>query len=186
MLGTIIFQGPQHAHPEPHRKVSPASGFGLVETMVVMCILIMLVGLALPRLNGYLDNRRLQAATTTFYNDLRFGEAEALRRNVPVYYSITTGSNWCYSLSTSTGCSCASAQACQLAQQSYASFRNVVLQSASTGSGAFVPTTSLAAPTTALFATTSGTQASVLLGLTGSVSLCAPAGALAFSEYPSC
>jgi type IV fimbrial biogenesis protein FimT len=68
-------------------------GFSLVEVMIAVSILGILVMLALPNYNIWIANARVRTATTSILNGLQIARTEAVRRNLPVFFQLTSASD---------------------------------------------------------------------------------------------
>ncbi len=68
-------------------------GISLVEMVVVMAIFAILTGLAVPSFNAWLANVQIRTATESIQNGLQLARAEAIRRNSPVMFWLTSGTN---------------------------------------------------------------------------------------------
>lgn len=65
-----------------------SAGFTLLETLVVLAILGLVVGVAIPSLRRPPDKLRLEAATRTLASALRFSRAQAITRNTDVVLTV--------------------------------------------------------------------------------------------------
>ncbi len=61
-----------------------ASGFSLIELMVVIAIAAILTGLAAPSLGKMFSSNRVQAEASAFVSDLMYARSEAIKRGQPV------------------------------------------------------------------------------------------------------
>lgn len=93
------------------RIVRPQLGFTLVETLVVVCLLALLLGLAIPSYQGFQERYRLEGHAQELTTDLYYLRSEAVARNKGLRISFgSDAGGTCYVLhSGSAGdCSCAS------------------------------------------------------------------------------
>lgn len=86
------------------RAVRAHHGFTLVELMVVVAIVAISATLAAPSFAQMIANYRVRGAADGILGALNFARTEALRRNTPVAFALSSGgSGWSVSqLSTST------------------------------------------------------------------------------------
>lgn len=68
-------------------------GFSLVELLIGITILALLLMLALPSYNIWIANARVRTATLSMLNGLQLAKSEAIRRNMPVFFQLTSASN---------------------------------------------------------------------------------------------
>jgi prepilin-type N-terminal cleavage/methylation domain-containing protein len=93
---------------EQHHTNSRSQGFTLVELLMVIAIGGILLTVAVFTLQTSVDNARLRGATEALQGDLQYAQNLAINNNQPVYVTLTTGANWCYALSDTSGCDCSS------------------------------------------------------------------------------
>lgn len=79
-------------------------GVTLAETIVVIAIIGILSGFAIPSYQDMIERNRLLQAAESFKSDLQFARTEALKRNQNIVVSRQTSSNgaWCYGLAIRT------------------------------------------------------------------------------------
>ena len=65
-------------------KLVSSRGFTLVETMMVIVVVALMVGIALPRFREQRQRYALDTAAHQLAGDLRRGQVEAIKRNQPV------------------------------------------------------------------------------------------------------
>lgn len=65
-------------HKGARSKSTGSSGFTLVEALVVLAVLAVLLGLAVPGLTGLRERQQLQAQAEDFWNSLMLARAQAL------------------------------------------------------------------------------------------------------------
>lgn len=68
---------------------SLTGGFTLIELMVTITLLAILLGLAMPSFSAWVRNSKLRAVGDSLQNGLRLAQAEALRRNRQVVFTLT-------------------------------------------------------------------------------------------------
>lgn len=94
--------------------MSDARGFTLIELMVGLAISAILLMIAAPNMNLWLQNGQIRNVAEAMQNGLQLARAEAVRRNTRVRFQLTssmdagcavsdTGSNWVVSLEDASG-----------------------------------------------------------------------------------
>jgi type IV fimbrial biogenesis protein FimT len=167
------------------RTRAPQSGFSLIEMLVTVVVLAVLLGIAVPSFQSMLEKQRLVGAAEQLYEDLQYARTEAIKRNVNVVVSFSTGTNWCYGIALAA-CTCGTPGNCQLdgidKVVSASDFRGVSLPSADlTFSGAkttFEPRRGTASNGTATLSSTYG-SIQVIVGSLGRVRICSDSASLA-------
>lgn len=76
------------AQARPGRSVG-ARGFTLVELLTTVALLSILLALAAPSFTTWIRNTRVRTASDALQNGLRLAQAEAVRRNRQVVFSLT-------------------------------------------------------------------------------------------------
>lgn len=90
------------------------TGLTLVELGIGLVVLTTLISLGAPSFSEWLNNSQILTAAEGFQNGLQLARAEAVRRNVPVYFQATntladgctasaTGANWVVRLDDANG-----------------------------------------------------------------------------------
>lgn len=96
------------------RKPRRARGLTLIELMIGLGICAVLMSLAVPSFQAYLQRNRLKAAAQGLEIDLREARYESARRSQPMHLVFKPGADWCYAIATSPDCDCQVQQACRL------------------------------------------------------------------------
>ena len=92
-------------------------GFTLIEMIATVAVLAVLVTVGIPSFQETIDKRRLTGAAEQLQADLQYARSEAIKRNGNVFVSFTlvSGTDWCYGMSSTTAtCNCNTATSCQL------------------------------------------------------------------------
>jgi type IV fimbrial biogenesis protein FimT len=71
---------------------SGARGFTLVELLVGVTIAAVLLALGAPALGTYLQNAKVASAANVYYGAVQTAKTEAIRRNTPVQFVLTSAS----------------------------------------------------------------------------------------------
>ncbi len=69
-------------------------GFSLVELLLAFGIAAILMTLAAPSFNSFIDSQKLQTATLEFYAGVNLARAEAIKRGAQVTMVAVDGNNW--------------------------------------------------------------------------------------------
>jgi type IV fimbrial biogenesis protein FimT len=72
--------------------MAPQRGFGLVEVMITLSIIVILASAGVPAMQDFLTNQRLKGAASDLYTDLLRTRSEAIKRNTTV--TLTPNGNW--------------------------------------------------------------------------------------------
>ena len=75
----------------PHRAAE--RGFTLIELLITVAVLVVGLSLAAPNLSQQILNYRVRSAAEGMLHGLNFARTEAIRRNTPVSFTVTTGSS---------------------------------------------------------------------------------------------
>lgn len=68
------------------------AGFSLIELMVTVTLMSLLMALTMPSMSAWIRNGKVRAVGESFQTGLRFAQAESLRRNRQVVFSLTNSS----------------------------------------------------------------------------------------------
>ncbi|MFO1330446.1 MAG: GspH/FimT family pseudopilin [Rubrivivax sp.] len=113
---------------------APRRGLTLIELMIGLAMIAVLMSLAVPSFNTYLQRHRLKSVALGLEADLREARHEAVRRGRPVRVSFQAGPEWCYAIAIEPGCDCRNASPCRLKAVRAADVRGVqLLQAQSLG-----------------------------------------------------
>jgi type IV fimbrial biogenesis protein FimT len=74
--------------------INKITGFTLIELLTVVTILSIMLFLALPNFNVWLQNTQIRTAGEAILNGLQLARAEAVRRNVNVELRMDLSSGW--------------------------------------------------------------------------------------------
>jgi type IV fimbrial biogenesis protein FimT len=122
------------------------SGFTLVELLIVIAIIGIIAGLAVPSYQGMIERNRLKQVVESLKSDLQLARARAIKSSENVIVSRKTGNagTWCYGLarknpSSKTSCDCAQADTsasdyCDIKIVSGSGFNTINMNSANSNS----------------------------------------------------
>lgn len=115
----------------------PASGFTVVELLIVVAVVAVILTLAAPSFSSFILMQRLKGINAQLVTDLQFARSEAVSRGVPVYLQFgeqasSPAAPSCYILYTATvipapACSCAAAEGARCTNPNTAELRTVQL-----------------------------------------------------------
>lgn len=111
----------------PLRRDKAQRGLTLIELMIGLGILAVLMSLAVPSFQTYLQRQRLKAAAQTLELDLKEARYEAARQGRPIHLSWDAGPDWCYAIATRPGCDCHGTDSCALKRVRAADLRGLQL-----------------------------------------------------------
>ncbi len=169
-------------------------GVTWVETCVVLTILGLASGAAVPAMGNLIDARRLEGTAVQFATDVQFARSEAVARNQPVRISLyATPQGSCYVVHTGAAnqCACAgstpatcTSPAREIKTVALASNQGVTL-AANTASVLFDPLHGTSTPSaTFRVLGRNGRAIHQVINVMGRVRSCTPAGGVA--GYPMC
>jgi len=115
-------------------------GFTLIELVIVLAIMAVLLVLGLPVMSEWMADSRVRVATESVQTGIMLARAEAIRRNAPVRFQLTSslddsctlsagGANWVVSLDDPT-------ESCDVAPSQDNPPRIIQIRSGSEGGGA--------------------------------------------------
>ena len=104
-------------------------GVTLIELVMTLAVLAILGALALPSFGARADRARLQHAAESLAVDLGSARFEAAQRGESLHVQATAGSDWCWAVSRTPGCTCGAPQPCQLHRVRAADHPGVTLRS---------------------------------------------------------
>jgi prepilin-type N-terminal cleavage/methylation domain-containing protein len=180
-------------------RLRMSRGFTLVELMITIAVAGILLALAAPSFNAFIDKYRAKRAADTLSAFLVNAKTEAIKRNMPmrvVFQSASSGATWCAGMiaaptSTET-CDCsATPNTCQIDGADRfvrgADFKDIVLNSpADDALFTFTPQRGTANSGNAQVQSAGGLQVRVVVGGTGRIRLCSPSGSGNVGGYPVC
>lgn len=170
------------------------AGITIIEVVVGLFIVGIIVVALTPALQTYFSQNRLKGAAETLYTNILFSRSTAIEKATTVNLNFTTGSSWCYGMSSAAiGCNCtlaASGTNCDLGIVSGTTYPNVTLATTLAGSvtvfGASRGTPSNTGAIT-LSDANSGQSVRLTLSAMGMPSLCSGSGGVAnVGGYTAC
>jgi prepilin-type N-terminal cleavage/methylation domain-containing protein len=174
-------------------------GFTLIELLVAIAILGVLVTLAAPSFNSFIDKYRVKRAADTISAFLINTKSEAVKRNTTVRAVLNTaGATWCAGMTTKPTCDCAVANSCQFLKPDGnpdgadrvvrgSDYRGILL-TATPSTFAFTPQRGRSnVAGSAEVTSANGLKVRVVVkNTTGRIRLCSPSGSGNIGGYPVC
>jgi type IV fimbrial biogenesis protein FimT len=171
----------------PIEQYARTRGVTLLELLIVVTILALLLGIALPATQALIERNRLKAAAHALAEDLQWTRSEAIKRNRVLGFSVDTG-YWCYGVTEqATGCDCRltpdSEGACRLKRILGEDFPGMRIAS-TLSLTRFEPRRATAINGSLTLTSPSGASIRVVLSRLGRVRFCTPSNDL--PGYESC
>lgn len=161
-------------------------GITLLEVMVVVGIIGILAGIAVPSYQDTIERNRLKQAVESLKSDLQLARTEAIKRSQNVVVSRSPGNAgaWCYGLNVTSSCTCSTAGSCSIRTVSGSDFSAAVnMVAGSSNNSTFNFRRGTIGPNNVTFSTSNYT-ARVVFSNTGRISVCTPPGTNGLPEYP--
>lgn len=179
----------------PHKN---AQGFTLIELLVTMVVLALSLTFAISSFSSMLARQRLDASANNLRDLLTVARTEAIGRSSPVYFSIASGSSWCFAIDSSNACACGTVNDCQMdgiekkvdgnkySQITLTTVDAALQQFAYDGRrGLPTDTAGAAAASGAVtFSNTQGDSLTVRLNIVGRISMCSDTGLRGYGVCP--
>lgn len=178
-------------------------GFTLIELMVVLAVVAVLVTVAAPALQAFIDKNRLVGASEAIYTQVQQARSEAVKTSANVML-VFSKSAWCagYGPESAGACDCTKAPAdggcvgtLRGPSLSGGDFKGVTMKSAPAsitfdGVRGIVAASSAVqeavGETGVLLESKLGRQLRLDIGAMGSAAVCSPAGKAVVAGYPTC
>lgn len=117
------------------------NGFSMIELLVVIAIVGIITTMAVPAFSKMMERNKLKSAVQSLQDDLQFARTQAIKGSRDVLINrvqtSTAAGDWCYGLTTKTaGCTCTTANSCEIKTVSGTGFNTVKMFSA-TGNSTF-------------------------------------------------
>lgn len=163
-------------------RPAPRRGFTLLELAMVLAVMVVLAGLAVPSLGARLERQRARSAAEALAADLNEARFEASRRGQALFVETRLGPQWCWTVATASGCECGAPAACRVHSAGAADHRGVQLVG---GLAVRLDASGLPAETqSAAFETPHGERLRVELSTLGRTRLCVEKGH--WPQLPNC
>ncbi|MDD1622201.1 MAG: GspH/FimT family pseudopilin [Methylococcaceae bacterium] len=185
--------------PHPEQR-----GITLTEVMVVVAIIGILAGLAVPSFQDMLERNRLKQVAEALKSDMLYARAEAIKRSQNIVVSRSPGNAgaWCYGININSHCDCTTVGSCAIKTVSGSEFSAAVDMIAATISNdstfdfrrgtvvadTFIFNSSHYSVAVTTIVSDNSVAGKVAAGQTasGQVILCTPVGSTGISSYPPC
>ncbi|HJV25675.1 MAG TPA: GspH/FimT family pseudopilin [Aromatoleum sp.] len=177
-------------------------GFTLVELIVTMAILGIILAMAVPNLQTFIDKNRVVGAAEAVYGQLQLARTEAIKQSANMVAVFTPTAPWCSGFSRDTGtvCDCTQAvgganactilgdgQTAVLQVVNASSFSGVTMLTGGPASIAFNGVRGTAGVGgTVILQSALGKQMGVTINVLGGVHVCSPTGSGSVGGYPAC
>jgi type IV fimbrial biogenesis protein FimT len=169
-------------------------GFTLVELLIAITVAGILMAIAAPSFNSFIDMYRVKRAGDTISAFLINTKSEAIKRNTTVravFQSADSGATWCVGMTTASTCDCMVANACQIDSADRvvrgSDYKDIVLTSPADGAMfSFSPLRGTANSGNAQVQSDNGSQVRVIVTGTGRIRLCSPSGSANLKGYAVC
>ena len=64
------------------------TGFTLIELMVTIALMALFAAFAIPAMNGFVEQQRVNSTLSNYTNALTFARNEAIRQNYPLLFAV--------------------------------------------------------------------------------------------------
>jgi type IV fimbrial biogenesis protein FimT len=81
-------------------RANKQAGVTIIELMIGLVVLGVLIGIGVPSFRTWIANSQVRTAADGILNGLQLARSEAIRRNKPVEFQFTSGTNWVVQLAT--------------------------------------------------------------------------------------
>jgi len=85
-----------------------ATGFSLIEAMVILAIVAILAAVAAPSFQNAINATRVKSAAEAVYGQIGFARGESIKQDRNLFVTIqgSGSTSWCIGISNTTGCNC--------------------------------------------------------------------------------
>ena len=162
-------------------------GVTLLEVIIVVTILGILAGLAVPSYQDMIERNRLKEVIDGFKSDMQFARTMAIKRSSNVVVSRSTGNlgAWCYGLNYANSCTCTTAGSCGIKTVTGNQFSTTINMATDDTNSTFDFRRGTVGATNTTFSTNRYT-ARLVFSNTGRVRICTPSGTTGLPGYPIC
>lgn len=89
-------------------------GLSLIEFLATVAVLAILLGVAMPSYQSFIAQKRVRTGTEELYNFVKMAHSLSLKTHTTIYLSMIPGTTWCYGLSDTVPCNCATVNSCRV------------------------------------------------------------------------
>lgn len=163
-------------------------GVTLLEVMVVVAIVGIVAGLAVPSYQDTIERNRLKQAAESLKSDLQLARTEAIKRsqNVVLSSSQGTAGAWCYGLNIASSCTCSTAGSCSIKTVSGTDFSTAVSMNDSENVEFEFRRGTIVTGFDRIEFSTANYETRIVFGKAGRIRICTPTGSTGLPGYPSC
>jgi len=113
-------------------QIHKQHAFTMLELLITIAVLGILLSVAIPSFSGMTERYRLKTMIETVVEDLQFARSKAVTDNTNIFVSVSTGSTWCYGISSTAACDCSTGTTCDLKKVGFGDFNGLSIDGTNT------------------------------------------------------